>query len=236
SEEDKVDEEEIEWLCTDEEEKKQDDDDYDRSIDLKETDDKDEYAKYKAHVEGDETGKDDTAKADDEKTEQVKGADKQAGIEMANVDQAKDTSAQNNQATSLVFETSKEMPELPPTSSSLSISSSFGNQFLNLSSSISLMGTIKDFTDVKINTLLDIQIQQEFPQIQSPACLIVSTLKKDVKELKQVDHSAVIFESIRSQVPPAVNEFLGSSLGDSLQKVLQKHTEELKQEVKQQES
>ncbi|GJV79554.1 hypothetical protein Tco_1515424 [Tanacetum coccineum] len=195
----------IDW-----EEKKQDDDDYDRSIDLEETDDEDEYAKYKARddkyvhedeyvhdgadeeikdVEGDETGKDDTAKADDEKTEQVKGADKQAGIEMANVDQAKDTR------------------------------------------------TIKDFTDIKINTLMDIQIQQEFPQIQSPALLNVhvfvipeqlvpapspalttellfqrvSTLKKDVKELKQVDHSAVIFESIRSQVPPVVNEFLGSS-------------------------
>ncbi|GKC14353.1 hypothetical protein Tco_1011135 [Tanacetum coccineum] len=63
----------------------------------------------------------------------------------------------------------------------------------------------------------------------------VLTLEKDVKELKQVDHSAVIFNSIRSQVPPVVNEFLGSSLGDSLQKVLQKHTEELKQELKQQE-
>ncbi|GKA91808.1 hypothetical protein Tco_0813733 [Tanacetum coccineum] len=46
----------------------------------------------------------------------------------------------------------------------------------------------------------------------------VSTLEKDVKELKKVDHSTVIVESIRSQVPSAVNEFLGSSLGDSLQK------------------
>ncbi|GKB33661.1 hypothetical protein Tco_0873062 [Tanacetum coccineum] len=64
----------------------------------------------------------------------------------------------------------------------------------------------------------------------------VSTLEKDVKELKQVDHSVVIVESIRSQVPTAVNEYLGSSLGDSLQKVLQRHTEELKQEFMQQES
>ncbi|GKA12920.1 hypothetical protein Tco_0692466 [Tanacetum coccineum] len=61
----------------------------------------------------------------------------------------------------------------------------------------------------------------------------VSTLEKDVKELKQVDHSIVILESIKSQVPHIVNEYLGSSLRDSLQKVLQKHTEELKQELKQ---
>ncbi|GJV41951.1 hypothetical protein Tco_1420391 [Tanacetum coccineum] len=61
----------------------------------------------------------------------------------------------------------------------------------------------------------------------------ISTLEKDVKELKKVDHSTVIVESIRSQVPSAVNKFLGSSLGDSLQKVLQKHTEELKQQESQ---
>ncbi|GKB59867.1 hypothetical protein Tco_0916053, partial [Tanacetum coccineum] len=54
----------------------------------------------------------------------------------------------------------------------------------------------------------------------------VSTLEKDVKKLKHVDHTAVIVESIRSQVPSVLNEFLpsvvseflGTSLGDSLQK------------------
>ncbi|GJQ99820.1 hypothetical protein Tco_0522805 [Tanacetum coccineum] len=194
SEEDKVNEEEIKWLSTDKEVKKQDDDDDDRSIDLEETDDEDEYAEYKArddeyvhkdkHVhdsvdeemkdtEDDETGKDDTAKADVDKTEEVKGADKQARIKVANVDQAKDTSAQDNHATALVSKTSKEMPKLPPTSSSLSVSSGFGNQFLNLSSDISLIGTVKDSADVEINSLLDIQIQQEVPQIQSPTLLNV---------------------------------------------------------------
>ncbi|GJY07603.1 hypothetical protein Tco_0374657 [Tanacetum coccineum] len=39
------------------------------------------------------------------------------------------------------------MPELPPTSSRLSGSSGFGNQFLNLSSDISLVGTVKDSVD-----------------------------------------------------------------------------------------
>ncbi|GKA24780.1 hypothetical protein Tco_0710813 [Tanacetum coccineum] len=48
SEGEKVDKEEIEWLSTDEGEKKQNDDDDDRSIFLKETNDEDEYAEYKA--------------------------------------------------------------------------------------------------------------------------------------------------------------------------------------------
>ncbi|GJQ96995.1 hypothetical protein Tco_0008134 [Tanacetum coccineum] len=47
----------------------------------------------------------------------------------------------------------------------------------------------------------------------------VYVLEKDVKELKQVDHSLAILAMIRSQVPSAVNEYLGSILGDSLQKM-----------------
>ncbi|GJT28758.1 hypothetical protein Tco_0909033 [Tanacetum coccineum] len=47
--------------------------------------------------------------------------------------------------------------------------------------------------------------------------------KKDVKELKQVDHSTTILESIKSYVPSAVDKYLGSSLGDTLQKIKQEH-------------
>ncbi|GKG40527.1 hypothetical protein Tco_0467304, partial [Tanacetum coccineum] len=56
----------------------------------------------------------------------------------------------------------------------------------------------------------------------------VYVLEKDVHEVKQVDHSAKILAPIKSQIPSAVNKYLGSILGDTLQKVLQKHTEELK--------
>ncbi|GKB06644.1 hypothetical protein Tco_0834877 [Tanacetum coccineum] len=49
----------------------------------------------------------------------------------------------------------------------------------------------------------------------------VSNLEKDVKELKQVDHIIAILESINSEVPEAINKYLGSTLGDSLQKVKQ---------------
>nr|GEX55425.1 retrovirus-related Pol polyprotein from transposon TNT 1-94 [Tanacetum cinerariifolium] len=46
----------------------------------------------------------------------------------------------------------------------------------------------------------------------------VSRLERDVQELKQVDHSPEILTIIRSQVPTAVDKYLGSSLRDALQK------------------
>ncbi|GJV40173.1 hypothetical protein Tco_1418613 [Tanacetum coccineum] len=130
---------------TDEEEEKQDDQDNDdRSINLEKTDDEDEYAKYVHNdeyvhdyadeemkdVENAETGKDDdevnnAIKADVKKIEEAKRDNKQAGNELANVDQAKDTSAQDNQATAPVSVTPKEMHELSPTSSNQSIFSGF---------------------------------------------------------------------------------------------------------------
>nr|GEY09767.1 uncharacterized mitochondrial protein AtMg00810-like [Tanacetum cinerariifolium] len=55
--------------------------------------------------------------------------------------------------------------ELPLTSSSLSVSLGFGDQFLKLSYDTSLIGTVKDSTDAKINSLLDIKIQFEVPHI-----------------------------------------------------------------------
>ncbi|GKE72668.1 hypothetical protein Tco_1534709, partial [Tanacetum coccineum] len=55
--------------------------------------------------------------------------------------------------------------ELPPTRSSLSVSSGFGDQFLKLSSNTSLASTVKDTTDDEINSLLDIKIQYEVPHI-----------------------------------------------------------------------
>nr|GEV06348.1 reverse transcriptase domain-containing protein [Tanacetum cinerariifolium] len=61
--------------------------------------------------------------------------------------------------------------EIPPTSSSLYVSSGFGNQFLNLSSDTSLIVTVKDTIDAEIKSLLDVQIQQEIPYTQSPSVL-----------------------------------------------------------------
>ncbi|GKC08498.1 retrovirus-related pol polyprotein from transposon TNT 1-94 [Tanacetum coccineum] len=66
--------------------------------------------------------------------------------------------------------------ELPPISSSLSISLCFGDLFLKLSYGISLISTVKDTIDAEINLLLDIKIQYEFPHIQSRSVLTVHVL------------------------------------------------------------
>ncbi|GJT94452.1 hypothetical protein Tco_1089970 [Tanacetum coccineum] len=126
----KVHEEEIKWVSSDEDEDRKDDhdDDDDRSIDLEETYDEDEYAEYEAHadeyvhdvvdeeikdVENAKTGKDDEEITDVEKED------------------AKKTTATKSDY--------KQVRKLPPTRSSLSVSSSFGNHFLNISSDISLI-------------------------------------------------------------------------------------------------
>ncbi|GJW32736.1 hypothetical protein Tco_0052768 [Tanacetum coccineum] len=48
--------------------------------------------------------------------------------------------------------------ELPPSSSSLSVSLGFGDQFLKLSSNSSLVSTIKDSSNTNVSSLLDIPI------------------------------------------------------------------------------
>ncbi|GJX63011.1 hypothetical protein Tco_0295911 [Tanacetum coccineum] len=54
--------------------------------------------------------------------------------------------------------------EIPPTSSSLSVSSGFGDQFLKLSFDSSLVSIVKDFAESNVSSLMDIPIQQETPQ------------------------------------------------------------------------
>ncbi|GKE05075.1 hypothetical protein Tco_1397093 [Tanacetum coccineum] len=62
----------------------------------------------------------------------------------------------------------KESTEFPMSSSSLYVSSGFGTQFLNLSSDVSWTGVLKDYAEAEISSLMDVYIQQETPQIQSP--------------------------------------------------------------------
>ncbi|GKF93989.1 hypothetical protein Tco_0283689, partial [Tanacetum coccineum] len=63
--------------------------------------------------------------------------------------------------------------ELPPTNSSLSVSSGFGDQFLKLSSDSSLVSIVKDTTDIEINSLFEVKIQSEVPHTQSLSVLSV---------------------------------------------------------------
>ncbi|GJT75697.1 hypothetical protein Tco_1042422 [Tanacetum coccineum] len=101
--------------------------------------------------------------------------------------------------------------ELPPTSSNLSVSSGFGDQFLKLLSDTSLISTVKDTIDTKINSLLDIKIQSQVPDIQSPP-LRIAKLEEDVSELKKIDHSAKAIASLKSQVLTVIENYLGSKL------------------------
>ncbi|GJW08215.1 hypothetical protein Tco_1570638 [Tanacetum coccineum] len=143
SEEEKVDEEEIKWVFIDEEEETQndqDDDDDDRSINIEkiyddddeETNDEYVHDDEYVHNDMDEEMKDaedaETGKDDDEVTDAAKA-------DAEKIEEVKD---------------GDKKVGLPPTSSSLSVSS-----------------------DIKIKSLLDIQIQQEVPLIQSPTLLNV---------------------------------------------------------------
>nr|GEX32455.1 hypothetical protein [Tanacetum cinerariifolium] len=95
--------------------------------------------------------------------------------------------------------------ELPPTSSNLSISSSFGDQFLKLFFDTFLIGTIKDTTNVEINSLLDIKIQSEVPYIQSSFVLKVplSVISKP-SVLTQVQESPSV-APVTTLPPPSVS-------------------------------
>ncbi|GJU01920.1 hypothetical protein Tco_1112258 [Tanacetum coccineum] len=57
--------------------------------------------------------------------------------------------------------------------------------------------------------------------------LRVAKLEQEMSEVKKTDHSADVLASIRSQVPTAVNNYLGTKLDDALLKVLERHTADL---------
>nr|GEZ92146.1 hypothetical protein [Tanacetum cinerariifolium] len=114
--------------------------------------------------------------------------------------------------------------ELPPSSSSLSVFSGFGDQFLKLSSDSFLVSTIKDTTNTEINSLLEVKIQTEVPHIHPCLVYLVAKLEKDMSELKSIDQYTKALAILKSQVPSVVDNYLGSKFGDVFQKELKKHT------------
>nr|GEW90810.1 hypothetical protein [Tanacetum cinerariifolium] len=138
-----------------------DDEGDDHVIDTQDADDEDvrtksdkyEIYKYKIRVRKDE----------DVEMENSKAEESDKGDEKVN-----DAAKKYAKNTSEVKDDTKKT-ELPPSSSSLSVSLGFGDQFLKISSDFSLVSTVKDFTDVDVSSLMDIPIQQETPQTQSPS-------------------------------------------------------------------
>nr|GEW91595.1 hypothetical protein [Tanacetum cinerariifolium] len=142
----------------------------------------------------------------------------------------------------------KEKAEVPRSSLSRSLSSNYGNQFLNISSDASFVGIIKETTEAESNYLLDVQIQQEIPSVLSallldflvfvipPQATTTSTplitLLNTPLYIQPIKSTATTttptvpdpLPTVVRRVPSVVDEYLGSTLGDTLQKVLQKHT------------
>ncbi|GJX78889.1 hypothetical protein Tco_0327038 [Tanacetum coccineum] len=57
--------------------------------------------------------------------------------------------------------------------------------------------------------------------------LRVARLEQEMSEVKKSDHSTNVLASIKSQVPTAVDKYLGTKLDDALLKVLKRHTADL---------
>ncbi|GKB70386.1 hypothetical protein Tco_0931798 [Tanacetum coccineum] len=151
--------------------------------------DEDEIYKYKIRVRKDEDVEmsnaevEDSNKGDEEVTDAAKA-------------DAKKTSEVKDDA---------EKTKFHLTSSSLSVSSGFGDQFLKLSSDSSLVSTVKDTTDAEINSLLGVKIQSEVPYIQSLSMLrvLVSVISKPLV-LTPVQESPSV-AIITTLPPPSVS-------------------------------
>ncbi|GJY46107.1 hypothetical protein Tco_0435170 [Tanacetum coccineum] len=109
-----------------------DDDDDDRSIDIEKTDDEEESDNE--FVQGDKYVQDDVDEEmkDAEVAETRKSDEEITDMEKADAEKKEEVKDDN------------KLAELPPSSSSLSVSSGFGNQFLNHSSDKSTVGKLKD--------------------------------------------------------------------------------------------
>ncbi|GKA01202.1 hypothetical protein Tco_0673867 [Tanacetum coccineum] len=72
-------------------------------------------------------------------------------------------------------------------------------------------------------------ITTSLPEITSFIALQlrVVRLEQEMSEVKKTDHSADVLASIRSQVPMAVDNYLGTKLDDALLKVLERHNADL---------
>ncbi|GKD96769.1 hypothetical protein Tco_1380666 [Tanacetum coccineum] len=87
-------------------------------------------------------------------------------------------------------------------SSSHYVSSNYTSAFLNLENLHS--------TEMEVVLMLDINVQHEVPLPESETLSTlnqrITNLEKDVKELKNVDHSSALLATSRSEVPMVVKE------------------------------
>ncbi|GJW38744.1 hypothetical protein Tco_0064589 [Tanacetum coccineum] len=132
----------------------------------------------------------------------------------------------------------KETTEQPLTSSSFSVPSDYGNQFLNLShdEESNKQPPVLQQTTPTPTTIPTPPINTEAPAITTAIPEItpfialqlrVMKLEQDMSEVKKIDHSAAVLASIQSQVPLVVDKYVGTKLDDALLKALERHTADL---------
>ncbi|GKF09484.1 hypothetical protein Tco_0043708, partial [Tanacetum coccineum] len=135
--------------------------------------------------------------------------------------------------------------ELPPTSSSLSISSVQESPSIDTITtlpppSVSITPPVPQQTTTPIPTP---PITTDAPTItivasESNALFVVqlrvAKLEKDVSELNKIDLSVEALAALKTQVPSVVDNYLGSKVGDVFQTELKKHTTYLIQKYSQQ--
>ncbi|GKD54564.1 hypothetical protein Tco_1287951, partial [Tanacetum coccineum] len=156
----------LEWGSKEESEYSEEDQLDDEEKDVKESDADDEGDDHISYIQDTDDEDDETESDEDEiykyKIHVHKDNDEEmlnAEVEDSDKGDEEDTNAAKADAekTSEVKDDAMKS-ELPPTSSSLYVSSGFGDQFLNLSSDSSLVSIVKDTTDAKINSLLEVKI------------------------------------------------------------------------------
>ncbi|GKC22975.1 hypothetical protein Tco_1025125 [Tanacetum coccineum] len=155
--------EDIPWQSTNDDEYENNDEKDDASIDIEKTDDERTDTDVEDQLKG-VAKMNIVEEANEENTERVK---EQKDNEELKADEEKkeDDQAGDEQVVVFVSTTHKEKPNLLQATSSHYVSSKFGNQFIN-SPNASLIGTILKNVEAEINSLLDIQIQQDDPHIE----------------------------------------------------------------------
>ncbi|GJT82995.1 hypothetical protein Tco_1057337 [Tanacetum coccineum] len=233
-EEDQGDDEEIDWIDSDEDEEKKDDIDDDKSINLEMTDDEETDDEFVHGVE----------QVNDDKDEEMTNDEVE---ESGNFSTVKDTTdAEINSLLDIKIQ--YEVPHIQ--------SPSVLRVPVSVISEPSVLTHVQETPSVALVTTLpppSVSIippvpHQTIAPIHAPPIIIdaptittaisesdalfavqlrVAKLEKDVSELKKIDHSTKALATLKSQVPTVVEQYIESKIGDDLQKVLQRHTADL---------
>ncbi|GJY81455.1 hypothetical protein Tco_0494206 [Tanacetum coccineum] len=147
--------------------------------------------------------------ADDEKAEEEKIEEEKAEDEQVRNDQAHDEQAKDDQAGVIIPKIQQEKPEVPPTSSSLTMSSAeYSNQFLSVSSNTSLAGILKEPAEIEIQSMVD---TTPTPSTTPP------TIDAQVTPASVSDSSPTFLQRL-SELEKKVEALMESTVRDVLQK------------------